>query len=95
MTISQIIASVDELRPNAFSAAQKVVDLVPGDEKTPLGGVPFGGGKVQRFPLQVGKLLQQFLRTVEMESQQFPVLSVCLDKLLQFIPYGLERLRVV
>ncbi len=29
---------------------------------------------MQRFPLQVGKLLQQFLRTVEMESQQFPVL---------------------
>ena len=79
----------------AFSTTQKIVNLVPGDEKTPLGVVPFGGGKVQRFPLQVGKLFQKFLRAVEMEPQQFPVLSVCLDKLLQFIPYGLERLRVV
>ena len=58
------------------------------------GGVLFGGGKVQRFPLQVGKLLQQFLRTVEMESQQFPVLSVCLDKLLQLIPQVLQPLRM-
>jgi len=49
---------------------------------------------VQRFPLQVGKLLQQFLRTVEMESQQFPVLSVCLDKLLQLIPQVLQPLRM-
>jgi len=78
----------------AFSTPEKVVDLVPGDEKTPLGGVLFGGGKVQRFPLQVGKLLQQFLRTVEMESQQFPVLSVCLDKLLQLIPQVLQPLRM-
>ena len=78
----------------AFSTTQKIVNLVPGDEKTPLGVVPFGGGKVQRFPLQVGKLLQQFLRTVEMESQQFPVLSVCLDKLLQLIPQVLQPLRM-
>ena len=76
----------------AFSTTQKIVNLVPGDEKTPLGGVPFGGGKVQRFPLQVGKLLQQFLRTVEMEPQQFPVFSVCCDKLLQFIPQVLQPL---
>ena len=79
----------------AFPAPEKVVNLVPGNEKPPLGVVPFGGGKVQRFPLQVGKLFQKFLRAVEVEPQQFPVLSVCLDKLLQFIPYGLERLRVV
>ena len=78
----------------AFPAPEKVVNLVPGNEKPPLGVVPFGGGKVQRFPLQVGKLLQQFLRTVEMESQQFPVLSVCLDKLLQLIPQVLQPLRI-
>ena len=78
----------------AFPAPQKVVNLVPGDKETPLGIVPFGGGKVQRFPLQVRKLLQQFLRTVEMEPQQFPVLSVCLDKLLQLIPQVLQPLRM-
>ena len=70
----------------SLSTAQEIVDLVAGDKETPLGIISLGGGKVQRFPLQVGKLLQQFLRTVEMESQQFPVLSVCLDKLLQLIP---------
>ena len=76
----------------AFSTPEKVVDLVPGDEKTPLGVVPLCGGKVQRFSLQVRKLFQQFLRTVEMEPQQFTVLSVCLDKLLQFIPQVLQPL---
>ena len=79
----------------AFPAPEKVVDLVPGNEKPTLWVVPLCGGKVQRFPLQVGKLFQQSLRAMEMEPQQFPVLSVCLDKLLQFIPYGVERLRVV
>ena len=29
-----------------------------------------------------------------MESQQFPVLSVCLDKLLQLIPQVLQPLRM-
>lgn len=35
----------------AFSAAQKVVDLVCGDIQTPLGVIPLGGGKMQRLPL--------------------------------------------
>ena len=78
----------------AFSTTQKIVDLVPGDEKSPLGVIPLCGGKVQRFPLQVGKLFQQFLRTMEMEPQQFPIFSVCLDKLLQFIPQVLQSLRM-
>ena len=78
----------------AFSTSEKVVDLVPGNEKSPLGVVPFGGGKVQRFSLQVRKLFQQSLRTVEMEPQQFPVFSVCCDKLLQLIPQVLQPLRM-
>ena len=76
----------------AFSTPEKVVDLVPGDEKSPLGVIPLCGGKMQRFPLQVRKLFQQFLRTMELEPQQFPVFSVCLDKLLQFIPQVLQSL---
>ena len=78
----------------AFPAPEKIVDLVPGDEKPPLWVVLLCGGKVQRLPLQVGKLLQQFLRAVEMEPQKLPVFSVCCDKLLQLIPQVLQLLRM-
>ena len=73
----------------AFSTPEKIVDLVPGDEKTPLGVVPFGGGKVQRFPLQIKKLLQQFLRTVEMEPHNVRVLLVGCGKRFIFREDGL------
>lgn len=76
------------------AASKLFIYFIAGYEKPPLGIKTLGGGEDDRLPLQIGELLQQFIRFEMMEPQYIRVLAIGVRKNAHLIHKDLQSLRL-